>query len=121
VHPHFRQSNLLALDTEHGILNQAWSPIGGITFYRDGSQGSTLEDPVITRIASQQGKSPALLLQSLLAGASTVGSMRGGQHTARTDGRWSRLLDEFPQLSGEVSVMPSETSLAIHLHMRRTG
>src|SRR6478672_6163056 len=39
VHPYFRQSELLALDTEHGILNQAWSPIGGITFYRDGKHG----------------------------------------------------------------------------------
>ena len=36
VHPYFRQSELLAYDTERGILNQAWSPIGGITFYRDG-------------------------------------------------------------------------------------
>ncbi len=37
VHPYFRQSALLAVDAEHGILSQAWSPIGGITFYRDGS------------------------------------------------------------------------------------
>jgi 2,5-diketo-D-gluconate reductase A len=31
VHPYFRQSGLLAVDAEHGILSQAWSPIGGIT------------------------------------------------------------------------------------------
>ncbi len=37
VHPYFRQSDLLKVDTEHGILNQAWAPIGGITFYREGS------------------------------------------------------------------------------------
>lgn len=42
VHPYFRQSELLALDDQHGIVNQAWSPIGGITFYRDGKHGSTL-------------------------------------------------------------------------------
>ncbi|MBB4930587.1 diketogulonate reductase-like aldo/keto reductase [Lipingzhangella halophila] len=62
VHPYFRQSDLLAFDTEHGILNQAWSPIGGITFYRDGSQGSTLEDPVIGEIAQAHGRTPAQVM-----------------------------------------------------------
>ena len=52
VHPYFRQSELLAVDTEHGILNQAWAPIGGITFYREGPHTSTLEDPVIGEIAA---------------------------------------------------------------------
>jgi 2,5-diketo-D-gluconate reductase A len=62
VHPYFRQSGLLAVDTEHGILNQAWSPIGGITFYRDGSHGSTLKDPVIGEIANAHGKTPAQVM-----------------------------------------------------------
>ncbi|GAA1639681.1 aldo/keto reductase [Georgenia ruanii] len=59
VHPYFRQSELLAYDDDRGILNQAWFPIGGITFYRDGSQGSTLQDPVIGEIAAAHGKTPA--------------------------------------------------------------
>ena len=62
VHPYFRQSNVLAADTEHGILSQAWSPIGGITFYRDGSQGSTLQDPTIGKIAAAYGKTPAQVM-----------------------------------------------------------
>ena len=62
VHPYFRQSELLAVDDRHGILNQAWSPIGGITFYRDGSNGSTLEDPVIGEIAGAHGKTPAQVM-----------------------------------------------------------
>jgi diketogulonate reductase-like aldo/keto reductase len=62
VHPYFRQSELLAFDIAHGILNQAWSPIGGITFYRDGSQGSTLQDPTIAQIAEAHGKSPAQVM-----------------------------------------------------------
>ncbi|WP_327152319.1 aldo/keto reductase [Nocardia sp. NBC_01329] len=62
VHPYFRQSELLAVDSAHGILNQAWSPIGGITFYRDGSHGSTLEDPVIGEIAAGHSKSPAQVM-----------------------------------------------------------
>jgi 2,5-diketo-D-gluconate reductase A len=62
VHPYFRQSELLALDTEHGILSQAWSPIGGITFYRDGSRGSTLEDATIKEVAAALGKTPAQVM-----------------------------------------------------------
>jgi len=62
VHPYFRQSNVLAADTEHGILSQAWSPIGGITFYRDGSHGSTLQDPTIGKIAAAYGKTSAQVM-----------------------------------------------------------
>jgi len=43
-------------------LTQAWSPIGGITFYRDGNHGSTLDDPVIGAIAKTHGKSPAQVM-----------------------------------------------------------
>ena len=62
LHPYFQQKELQAADARHDILNQAWSPIGGITFYRDGDGGSTLEDPTITAIAEAHGKSPALVL-----------------------------------------------------------
>lgn len=62
VHPYFRQPDVLAADAEHGIVTQAWSPIGGITFYRDGSHGSTLQDPTIVRIAENHGKSPAQVM-----------------------------------------------------------
>ena len=62
VHPYFRQSELLAVDAEHGILSQAWSPIGGITFYRDGSHGSTLEDPTVGAIAADHGRTPAQVM-----------------------------------------------------------
>lgn len=62
VHPYFRQSALLAVDAEHGIVSQAWSPIGGITFYRDGSHGSTLQDPTICGIAAAHGRTPAQVM-----------------------------------------------------------
>lgn len=62
VHPYFQQREVQAFDKEHGILTQAWSPIGGITFYRDGAHGSTLEDPVIVDIALAHGKSPAQVM-----------------------------------------------------------
>ena len=44
------------LDAEHGILTQAWSPIGGITFHRDGQHSSTLQDPVIGDVAKAHDK-----------------------------------------------------------------
>lgn len=62
VHPYFQQKELLDYDTEHTILNQAWSPIGGITFYRDGRHGSTLDDETIGAIAKAHGKSPAQVM-----------------------------------------------------------
>jgi diketogulonate reductase-like aldo/keto reductase len=62
VHPYFQQRAVQAFGAERGILTQAWSPIGGITFYRDGNHGSTLEDPVIGRIAEAHGKSTAQVM-----------------------------------------------------------
>jgi 2,5-diketo-D-gluconate reductase A len=62
VHPYFRQPELLALNAENAILSQAWSPIGGITFYRDGSKGSTLADPAIGEIAGEHGRTPAQVM-----------------------------------------------------------
>ncbi|MFF0498572.1 aldo/keto reductase [Nocardia aobensis] len=62
VHPYFRQPDVLAADDEYGILTQAWSPIGGITFYRDSGHTSTLDDPVITAIAEAHAKTPAQVM-----------------------------------------------------------
>jgi diketogulonate reductase-like aldo/keto reductase len=62
VHPYFAQRGVQEFADAHGILTQAWSPIGGITFYRDGSHGSTLDDPVIGAIAKAHGKSPAQVM-----------------------------------------------------------
>ncbi|WP_308123553.1 aldo/keto reductase [Modestobacter marinus] len=62
VHPYFRQSELLAVHAEHGILSQAWSPIGGITSYRDGSRGSTLQNPTMQAIAAEHGRTPAQVM-----------------------------------------------------------
>jgi diketogulonate reductase-like aldo/keto reductase len=62
VHPYFRQSALLAANAEHGVVSQAWSPIGGITFYRNGAHGSTLEDPAIVGIGAAHGRTPAQVM-----------------------------------------------------------
>jgi diketogulonate reductase-like aldo/keto reductase len=62
VHPYFGQGAVQAFGAEHGILTQAWSPIGGITCYREGEHTSTLEDPVIVEIAEAHGKSAAQVM-----------------------------------------------------------
>ncbi len=57
-HPCFTPRQVQSFGAEHGILMQAWSPIGGITSYRDGSHGS-LEDPVIANIANARRQTAA--------------------------------------------------------------
>jgi diketogulonate reductase-like aldo/keto reductase len=61
-HPYFAQRAVQECNSTHGIVTQAWSPIGGITFYRDGEHTSTLDDPVIGGIAAAHGKSPAQVM-----------------------------------------------------------
>jgi hypothetical protein len=62
LHPYFQQPEVQAFNAEHGIVTQAWSPIGGITFYREGEHTSTLEDPAIVKIAESRSKSPAQVM-----------------------------------------------------------
>jgi diketogulonate reductase-like aldo/keto reductase len=62
VHPYFSQPDVQAANAEHGILTQAWSPMGGITSYRGDSSRSTFDDPVIGEIAEAHGKTPAQVM-----------------------------------------------------------
>jgi diketogulonate reductase-like aldo/keto reductase len=62
VHPYFQQREVQAFGAEKGILTQAWSPIGGITFYREGEHTSTLEDRTVVAIAEAHSKSPAQVM-----------------------------------------------------------
>jgi diketogulonate reductase-like aldo/keto reductase len=64
LHPYFAQPDVQKADAEHGILTQAWSPIGGITFYPGfgDERRSVLEDPAIGAVATQHGKSPAQVM-----------------------------------------------------------
>ncbi|WP_108720155.1 aldo/keto reductase [Miniimonas sp. S16] len=65
LHPYFTQPAVQAADARHGVLTQAWSPIGGITFYPgwgDDTRRSTLEDPTIAEIASAHDRTPAQVM-----------------------------------------------------------
>lgn len=50
VHPYLIQDQLRAFNAAHGIATQAWSPI---------ARGRVMADPVIARVASDVGRTPA--------------------------------------------------------------
>jgi diketogulonate reductase-like aldo/keto reductase len=62
LHPYFQQAELQRLHAQHGILTQAWSPIGGITSYYGGGKKSTFDDPTLLDIARRYGKSTAQVM-----------------------------------------------------------
>jgi diketogulonate reductase-like aldo/keto reductase len=65
LHPYFTQPDVQTANSRHGMLTQAWSPIGGITFYPgwgDDTRRSTLEDPTIASIAEAHGRTPAQVM-----------------------------------------------------------
>jgi 2,5-diketo-D-gluconate reductase A len=65
LHPYFAQKENEAANTARGIVTQAWSPIGGITFYpgwSDGTGKNPLTDPVIAAIGAEYGKSNAQVM-----------------------------------------------------------
>jgi diketogulonate reductase-like aldo/keto reductase len=65
LHPFFTQPAVQAADSENGILTQAWSPIGGITFYPgfgENHKKNVMEDPSILAIAQAHAKSPAQVM-----------------------------------------------------------
>ncbi|MWB98556.1 aldo/keto reductase [Agromyces seonyuensis] len=65
LHPYHAQHDVQEADAARGILTQAWSPIGGITFY-PGPWGddrrSVMDDETIVAIAAAHGKSPAQVM-----------------------------------------------------------
>jgi 2,5-diketo-D-gluconate reductase A len=64
LHPYFSQPDVQAANAEHGILTQAWSPIGGITFYPGWGEDrkNVMEDPTIAAIGAVHGKTPAQVM-----------------------------------------------------------
>jgi 2,5-diketo-D-gluconate reductase A len=62
--PYFTQPGVQAADKRLGTLTQAWSPIGGITFYPGWGEerASVLEDQTIGQIARTHGKTPAQVM-----------------------------------------------------------
>ena len=53
LHPFLQQETLRKFNAEHGILTQAWSPLG---------RGTLLSNPTITHIAAKHRRSPAQIV-----------------------------------------------------------
>ena len=64
LHPYFQQAAVQTIDEDHGILTQAWSPIGGITFYPGWGENrkNVMRDPAIAAVAQAHGKTPAQVM-----------------------------------------------------------
>ncbi len=64
LHPYFQNRDVQQANAEHGILTQAWSPIGGITFYPGWGEDrrNVMDDPTLGEIAAAHGKSPAQVM-----------------------------------------------------------
>ena len=60
VHPYTQQRELQDFNRAHGILTQAWSPIGGLRTYSNGD--TPLTNPTIVAIGEAHGKSPAQVM-----------------------------------------------------------
>lgn len=64
LHPYFPQVELRAANASHGVLTEAWSPLG--------QGGEVLTDPVVTQIAEEVGATPA---QTVLAWHLAIGNI----------------------------------------------
>jgi len=53
LHPRWQQRDLTAFHAQHGIVTEAWSPLG---------QGTLLDDPVLVRIAHKHGRTTAQIV-----------------------------------------------------------
>ncbi|MDO4253528.1 MAG: aldo/keto reductase [Kocuria sp.] len=64
LHPYFPQVELRAANASHGVLTEAWSPLG--------QGGEILTDPTVTQIAEEVGATPA---QTVLAWHLAIGNI----------------------------------------------
>jgi diketogulonate reductase-like aldo/keto reductase len=67
LHPFFHQRGLRDANDSHGIITQAWSPIGGIKRYGEKVKASKevqdpLSHPVVGQMAKKYGKTPAQII-----------------------------------------------------------
>jgi diketogulonate reductase-like aldo/keto reductase len=63
LHPFFSQCELRMADQRHGIVTQAWSPIGGVNRYFGDSKvtDDPLRHPFVLKLAQKYGKTPRRL------------------------------------------------------------
>jgi len=65
LHPFFNQRELRKADLKHGIITQAWSPIGGVNRYGKTATKELpdlLSHPTIVLLAKKNGRTPAQIV-----------------------------------------------------------
>ncbi|GLY19481.1 oxidoreductase [Kineosporia sp. NBRC 101677] len=64
LHPYFVQPEQQQLHARLGILTQAWSPIGGITFYPGWGEErvNVMQDKTLVEIGERHGRTPAQVM-----------------------------------------------------------
>jgi 2,5-diketo-D-gluconate reductase A len=65
VHPYYSQPALQEVHAAHGIVTQAWSPLGQVCVYQPSDPAAprnVLVDPMVRAIAARHGKSAAQVL-----------------------------------------------------------
>ncbi|MFA7438998.1 aldo/keto reductase [Castellaniella sp.] len=87
LHPYFQQKALRAFHADHGILTQAWSPLG---------HGSVLQDPVFLELAHQLQATPAqvILAWHLQSGHLAVPKSGNAQRIRENFNVWNLHLDD---------------------------
>ncbi len=110
VHPYFQQRALQRLHSEHGILTQAWSPIGGITSYYGGGN-SAFDDPTLQEIARQHGKSPAQVMLRW--------HLQEGRSAIPKSTKPARIAENFDVFDFELSSHDIERIRALDTEVRR--
>lgn len=110
LHPYFQQRAVQALNAKHGILTQAWSPIGGITAYREGGK-SAFEDPILLEIALAHGKSPAQVMLRW--------QLQNGRSAIPKSTKPHRIAENFNVFDFELSAEQSAAIDALDTEVRR--
>jgi diketogulonate reductase-like aldo/keto reductase len=62
LHPFFIQPEVGAANARHGIVTQAWSPIGGVYLKQRTPASGPLGHPVIAEMAAKYSKPPAQIV-----------------------------------------------------------
>ncbi|HEX7340898.1 MAG TPA: aldo/keto reductase [Rhodanobacteraceae bacterium] len=62
LHPYFTQRANVTTNADGGIVTQAWSPMGGITYYYGSKATSTFTDATLVEIGQRHSKTPAQVM-----------------------------------------------------------
>jgi 2,5-diketo-D-gluconate reductase A len=89
MHPYFQQRALRSFHARHGIVTQAWSPMGGSFF-------KMLEEPVVGKLARKHGRSASqiVLRWHVTCGVSLIPKATSPKHLAENMACYEFELDD---------------------------